>query len=120
MDRSGYTVDSANKDWIKVKKGQGEAVAAFPGASGEYQLTINAIAEDDGQSTLEVWVNGSLLATFLYPLADSSREPVAFTIAALALATGDEVKLVGFMDRTDLGKSHARVDDLAFQPSAAC
>lgn len=120
MGLSGYRVDRDDNDWIMDKNSPGEAVAAFPGASGEYDLTLNAVAEDDGQSTLEVWVDNSLLATFLYPLGDSSRQPITFTIPTLTLTTGDQIKLVGYKDTTSLGTSHARLDDLVFQPSTAC
>jgi hypothetical protein len=117
MALSGYVVDSKNADWIMVGFGssQGVAVAPFSAGDGTYSITINAVAENDGRPTLELWVDGTLQATFTYPLATSSnREPITFSGPTLSLTAGTEIKLVGFKDVTDLGTAHARVDDVTF------
>ena len=115
MTLAGYRADPANPDWIMLQSNSGQAIAPFPGPNGTYSIIINAVAENDGQSTLELWIDGVLQDTFIYPLASSSnREPVALTGPTLSLATGMEIKLVGYKDTTSLGVSHARVDDVTF------
>ena len=117
MALSGYVVDFNNADWIMVGFGsdRGEAVASFSAGDGTYSITIDAIAENDGRPTLELWVGGTLQATFTYPLATSSnRQPLTFSGPTLSLTAGTEIKLVGFKDVTADGTAHARVDDVTF------
>ena len=112
----GYQIDPANPDWIMVDPAEeGEAVDFFPGPDGEYQLTVAAIAEDDGQSELELWVGGELQAVFTYPLGSSAREPVTLQGPTVFLTTGMKIRLRGIKDfMDDGGAAHARVDVLLF------
>ena len=111
----GYEVDSANPEWITIPSAsQGEALGVFPGPDGEYQVTVHAIAEDDGQPELELWIGGGLQAVFTYPLGSSSREPVTLIGPTLFLTTGTEIRLVGYKDTSSHGTAHARVDEVRF------
>ena len=93
MALSGYMVDSNNADWIMVGSGsdRGEAVASFSAGDGTYSITINAIAENDGRPTLELWAGGTLQATFTYPLATSSNR---FIRTAFAMTVATEVSWI--------------------------
>lgn len=115
MALSGYQVDGSQSDWIMLSQSasQGTATEFFPGGSGTYNVTINAVAEDDAQSTMELWIDGALVHSFTFPLGSSSRDPFAEMAGTFSLNPGDEVRLVGYKGQAS-GTSHARVDSISF------
>ena len=116
MSLSGYSVDGADPDWIKVMQSQGTAISSFSGASDTYTVVVGAVAENDGQSTLELWIGGSLVGSFTYPLASASREPFTHNFGTSAISPGDEIRIVGYRDDSGSGTAHARVDYITFTP----
>ena len=68
MQLDGYIIDGSNPDWIRLPEiSSGSAIGPFPGPNGVYSIDLEVVAEDDWQSTLELWVGGLLQATFTYP-----------------------------------------------------
>ena len=96
--------------------GEGTATAPFPGPSGTYRVDVGAVAEWDGQPTLELWIGGVLKKSWTYPLASPPYPPYheAITLQGptLYVANDLEIKLVG---RRNAG-AHARVDHIIFTP----
>ena len=108
----GYVIDPLHPEWIR-NPGVRKAVFAtgpFPGLEGEYEIHLGIIAESDGASTLELWVEGVLQLTILYPLSEALFEPITIVGPTLLLRPGDEIKLVGFSRRG----AWSRVDRLLF------
>src|SRR3989344_2174356 len=116
MALSGYEIVK-NGDKIVLNAGVGQAVLPFPGGSGTYDIFIDAIAEDDAQSTLELWVNGILQQTFTYPLSPSGNQSVVLTGPRLIVNTGEEIKLVGYRVYSSNGTAYARLDRIRFEPA---
>jgi hypothetical protein len=111
----GYGVDPSNPGWIMVNGSpSGTAVRNFEGESATYQVLIDAVAEPDGQSRLELWVGGVLQGEYTYPLSSSGLQLVTITGPTLSVAKGTEVKLVGYVDDTAVGMAHARVNRIRF------
>jgi hypothetical protein len=77
---------------------------------------MGAVAEFVGHSTLEVWVDGVLVSSFVYPLGSSSRQPFVQAVATLAIESGDILQLVGYRDANGSEAAHARVDYVSFTP----
>ena len=119
MTLSGYIVDPQNSGWLMVSRStKGTAVTTFTGASGIYDLEIHAVAENDGQSTLKLTVDGVLVAVMEYPLSTESRSEFTFLIREVSIRAGADLKLRGTKDKTDAGSAHARLDRIAFVASS--
>ena len=111
MSLTGYTVDPGNSAWIKLPGvPTGTAIKSFPGIDGTYKVNINAIKENDGQPTLELWIGGVLKSTFTYPLGTTTFEPFILDGPTLFIGSGSEIKLVG----RDHNGAWARVDSISF------
>ncbi|MAM89080.1 MAG: hypothetical protein CME36_17410 [unclassified Hahellaceae] len=106
MKLSGYSVESGDR--IKVSSGSanasGSASATFTGTSARYTVNVDAIAENDGQSTIELYVAGNRVGSKKLSLA-ARDETLSFT--DVAINNGQEVKLVG---RKDGYATFARID----------
>lgn len=109
-----YEVDAADATVIRLPDGSttGTARATFDGAAGTYQLTVHAIAENDGTPTLTVRVAGTEVAAVTYPLTAAGLEPYAVGPYTVDLAPGDEILLEGFAE----SGAWARVDRVEVQP----
>ena len=63
----GYKVDdvaaASGGEVIRLKKGSGEASVTFGAETGTYDIELAYIDENDGEGTIEVWLNGVLLHT---------------------------------------------------------
>src|SRR6185503_18270342 len=71
MALSTYTVEGGNRIKLPTAASTGTATAAFPGATGTYNITGYVAAEPDGQPTLQVYKGATLLRTYTYPLTDA-------------------------------------------------
>jgi hypothetical protein len=107
MALSAYAVENGKR--IMLTASSGTATKNFNGAKGTYKVQVYVHAEDDGQSTLEVYKGATLLRKYTYPL---SKTTASFTIDNVALNSGEPIKLLG---RKDAG-AVARVDKIVFTP----
>jgi hypothetical protein len=110
MTLSSYAVENGNRIMLTSGSLSGTASKNFSGASGTYNMQVYVAGEPDGQPTLEVYKGATLLRTYTYPLGDAA---LSFTIANVALNSGDTIKLVG---RRNAGAA-ARVDKVVLTPS---
>lgn len=113
MTFSSYGIQKENPDWIKLTAAKGTATSLFPGPTGMYKTRIIAVTEDDGQPTIEFWVNGNLEASFQYPLASDTYGRVTFQGPTLTIANGTEIKIAGVKN----GSAYARLDNIVFEPT---
>ena len=111
MALSTYTVEGGNRIKLPTAASTGTATAAFPGATGTYNITGYVAAEPDGQPTLQVYKGATLLRTYTYPLTDAVA---TFSITGVNIMNKDVIKLIG----KGAGGALARVDKLAFTPVA--
>ena len=89
----------------------GELSFTHTGDSGLFDLEIDAFDENDGDSQLEIRVNGTLITTIDLNQDLGSGQPNAdtldtFTAAGLSLNDGDVVTITGIAHRSD----YARID----------
>ena len=111
MTLSNYSIENGTSIRVSAPPAPGTATGTFTGASGTYKMQVYVIAEDDGQSTLDVYRGSTLLKSYAYPLANALAN---FTIDGVALNSGDTIKLVG---TANLG-AVARVDRIVFTSTA--
>ncbi len=75
LEGTGYYLDKGK--WLTInpaKNKTAQAKQAFPFASGRYDVTLEAVGEEDGKSTYAVAVNDQPIGTHECPLAPSAME----------------------------------------------
>lgn len=115
MTLSGYEVDAAMMEWIRLADGTatGSATTSFEGGAGTYGLVLTIVLEPDGQPTLRVFVDGAMVHTESYALASGADpETATVDVGDVTLAAGDEIRLEGDGE----GDAWARVDRLELTP----
>lgn len=70
------------------------AETAFDGAPGIYDLTLLAVAEEDGESRYTIVVNGTPLPLKTNPPSTEKRRPVRHTWAGITLQKGDRIRII--------------------------
>ncbi|MEL6584568.1 MAG: Ig-like domain-containing protein [Pseudomonadota bacterium] len=96
----------------------GVATYDFAGEDGVYDITINLFDENDGESTIDVVLNGVVIDTIELDqtggggFIDGSERAV--TLSGIALSEGDDLQLRAVRD----GNEFARVDNLVFTKTA--
>ena len=110
MALSSFVVENGNRIMLASGALSGTASKNFGGASGTYNMQVYVQGESDGQPTVEVYKGATLLRTYTYPLGDAA---LSFTVANVALNSGDTIKLVG---RRNAGAA-ARMDKVVLTPS---
>ncbi|MEM0944912.1 MAG: hypothetical protein AAGI70_13305, partial [Pseudomonadota bacterium] len=116
MDISGgYTEQSYNGasggGYVQTWS-EGSISTTFDGAAGTYKLDLTAFDENDGQSTLQVVVNGNVVATLVLD-EDSGGNYIYDTstvleVDGIELAPGDTFEIRGISDSGEA----ARVDKI--------
>jgi hypothetical protein len=114
MALSGYVVEEqgghySNNDGIKLSGSSGKAQVVFGGQSGSYDIYVRYEDEDDGQSTLEVRVDGSLVDSWRLNI-DDSRLYTRQVASGYSLSSGDLIEITGIRN----GGEFARVDYVQF------
>ncbi|GAA3978743.1 hypothetical protein [Allohahella marinimesophila] len=108
MTLNGYSIESGDR--IKVSSNSanatGSAAATFTGTSARYTVNVDAIAENDGQSTIELYVAGSRVGS--KKLSRVARDET-LSFNDVAINNGQEIKLVG---RKDGYATFARIDKI--------
>ncbi len=121
MDLSGYKVrkdkDASEDKLIKLKDDMGTASTAFMGQAGKYDLEVFYFDEIDGESTIDVMVNGEHIDTIhldqlLGGVVATDENRTSHVIEGLDLEYGDVVELVGHRDDYEF----ARIDKISFNP----
>lgn len=124
LDLSGaYRSKTAQgKTFIEARKGGhdgiGEASMQFGASAGTYDLTLNVFDENDGQSTVDVIVNGIVVATVSFDEDTGSnyikKSDRSITITDIELEDGDEIVFRGTSNKGEF----ARIDSIAFEQTA--
>ena len=90
----------------------GALTTTFEGLAGTYSLDLTAFDENDGQSVIEVWVNGALIQSLVLDedagggyLHGTSR---VLSVDGITLAPGDRIELRGYSDQGEA----ARIDKI--------
>ena len=71
----------------------GAAETQWHGASGTYDVTIETVPEEDGESTYRLFVNGTLAGAFVNPEETSPFGLATHTWSDVALSTGDTLRV---------------------------
>ena len=115
----GYKVDdvmaASGGEVIRLKSGMGQAAVTFGGEEGSYTIELAYIDENDGQGTIEVWLNDTLLRVIDLSVDNNGNGGDWSTISKITiedvdLAAGDEIVLKGTRDAWEF----ARIDALTF------
>ncbi|MEQ1824770.1 MAG: DUF5060 domain-containing protein [Pirellula sp.] len=97
LQDTGFYLDSNN--WLAidpVKNKDGKVQAAFPYPSGRYDVTLQAVGENSGQSTYQVSANDVNIGQFTCPLSTQTFEvgpQYSTTWKNIELNTGDVLTL---------------------------
>lgn len=99
--RPAYKDNAQNALAINAAQYKGEyaaAVTTFSGATGIYNLSLNTLAELDGESTYRIAINGNRLAqTFTNPVIFGTSKPdyapARFTWRDIPLQQGDNIRI---------------------------
>ena len=124
MHLDGYQAKSNSDDasgggYIQTW-GNGAATTTFNGEAGTYKLDLSAFDENDGQSSIEIRVNGEVVAEFTLDKDLNGNwihnTLTTFSADGIELAPGDEIEIFGKAD----GCEPARIDkiDLTLQEPA--
>lgn len=115
----GYYLD--RDKWLAINPDahkSAQAQSAFPFPSGRYHLTLEAVGEEDGQSTYEVLVNDVSTGKFTCPLSKQQfEEGPAFhsTWKNIAIGSGDVITLRSQIASSDGQEySRARIHRISF------
>jgi hypothetical protein len=82
---------------VNTVRHQGAPAAAeltYRGTAGRFDLTLLAIAEEDGESRYRIEINGRALREVINPPSSEKRRAVTHRWPALALAPGDRIRVV--------------------------
>ncbi len=95
--------------------GEQRASYTFMDTDGSYDLTVGHYDESDGQSQMNLWVNGFLAGSFVWDVdaGDAVANQTAFaefTFSGVSLSLGDVIEISGFKD----GGEPLRTDYLDF------
>ena len=91
----------------------------FTGPSGPCDIIISTFDENDGESTLEVFINGEFVGSHILDVDTgdsgiSTRNAVDVVIGGLPLNTGDTVEVRATRD----GQEFVRIDQISFVHSS--
>jgi hypothetical protein len=122
LEGSGYYLDKGKWLAINPKKKQAARTAApFPFPSGRYDVTLQAVGEEDGKSSYEVFVNDVKAGDFVCPLSHLPfEEGAAFatTWRGIEVQQGDVVAMASQVASEDEKEfSRARIARLLFAPT---
>lgn len=114
--KSEYNDAASGDELIKLKSDVGYAKADFGGESGEYNVEICYVDENDGEGFIDVFINGQFVGCIDLS-ANNNGNGVhnttfsSFVIEGVQINEGDEIKLKG---RKDCGE-YARIDKIVFE-----
>lgn len=120
MNLYGYKTehnDAASGDeLIKLKNDVGYAKADFGGESGQYDIKICYVDENDGEGFIDIFVNGVFVGCIDLSENDngngvSNTTFSEFVIEGVQINEGDQIKLKGRQD----GCEFARIDKIVFE-----
>jgi len=114
--KSEYNDAASGDELIKLKQDVGYAKADFGGESGEYNVEICYVDENDGEGFIDVFINGQFVGCIDLSANDngngvSNTTFSSFVIEGVQINEGDEIKLKG---RKDCGE-YARIDKIVFE-----
>ncbi len=108
----GYTVadftGASGGQIIDNSGGSGAAVQTFTGTSGTYDIQVNYLDEDDGQSAFEIYVDDVLKHSWTANIDDNEWH--ISTVSDVTVNNGSQIKISSVRN---LGE-HARVDYIKF------
>lgn len=110
MDLDNYNVFSEElaEDWGVETTGTGSASSVFQEKSGSYDIRISYFDQEEGQSSVKLYVDGKEKASFLMDEDTDCWRWRRFE--KIRIRKGDEIKLVGVAD----GNEQAKLDFIEF------
>ena len=103
-----HTFDSASGRQVARVGSSGSISTTFDGEDGTYDLTVRYLDEDDGESTLEVWINDQQVDTWLLDDVQTGQEFIERKVSGIQLQAGDKIEIRGERDNYE----YARVDHI--------
>jgi len=118
--REDHYAGASGDTVVKLRAGEGEASLSFGGQSGNYNVEVSFVDENDGQGSIELLLNGVIIETIQLDQDNNGNgnHPggvTSTTISGLNLAQGDAITLRGRRD----GNEFARIDAIRFCPVVA-
>jgi hypothetical protein len=116
LDLTGYVHDTSlggRVIMLPTGTGSGTAALTFPEATGTYAITLVAMPENDGNPTVQVYVNSTLVIEGTYPSDPNFLTGVErkyFSVLGVAIKQGDGILIKGTAD----GGAMARVEKIIF------
>lgn len=120
----GFYLDQGK--WLAINPDKNKSAGttvAFPYPSGNYDLTLEGVGENDGEATHEIFLNDKSILTFQIPLAKDTYETgprFHHTVKNLVFGAGEDITIrskVASVDGTEF--SRARLAGLVFTPADA-
>ena len=103
-----HTFDSASGRQVARVGSSGSISTTFDGEDGTYDLMVRYLDEDDGESTLEVWINDQQVDTWLLDDVQTGQEFIERKVSGIQLQAGDKIEIRGERDNYE----YARVDHI--------
>ncbi|WP_298534464.1 T9SS type A sorting domain-containing protein [uncultured Algibacter sp.] len=76
-------------DAVQYKDQFGATQKVFDGPTGNYDITITSLTEEDGESTYRLRISGELVGSFQNPVAITDMAPFTHTFTDVAIKKGD-------------------------------
>ena len=103
-----HTFDSASGRQVARVGSSGSISTTFDGEEGTYDLKVRYLDEDDGESTLEVWINDQQVDTWLLDDVQTGQEFIERKVGGIQLQAGDKIEIRGERDNYE----YARIDHI--------
>ena len=120
--KGGFYLDRGK--WLAIDPAENKTATTsrmFLNPGGNYDLTLEAVGENDGQATHEVFLNGRKIMTFKIPLAKKTYETgprYHTTVKDLSIGTAEEITIKSTVASADGQEfSRARLAALVFTPA---
>lgn len=121
-DSPGQYIDGGQ--WLAIDPAKADSHlgrSAFPHPGGVYDLSLETVGENDGQSRYEIRINGVALPEFTAPESQHPHESGAKFTATyhdVAIETGDVIEVTSTIGKSADGKSsRARWERMRFAPA---
>ncbi|WP_416396167.1 hypothetical protein [Allohahella sp. A8] len=113
---SGYMIEGTKGDRIAVSSSSSNGVGSASLTStldpGTYNIVVTNIIENDGQSTLKLFVDGTFIETQQYALDTTNQYFDTLTFYGVTLAKGSVIRFEGKMDGS---ATRARIDKITIE-----
>ena len=124
MDRDNFKIvggrNASDDCLVKIKGSEGTLSTTFNGDAGVYDFTVCVQDENDGQSVIEVVINGTVVDTITLDQDNNGRGSnnghfSDVTLSGIEIPAGAEIELRAYRD----GGEYVRIDKIELEKTGA-